>query len=318
MADSMFRASLAGAVDLSSLRKPETNSPAGLPGGVTSPGVASAAVSQEAVKVPDLVAVGTAANLKGFVTISASVPVVIEFFMAGNPQSDGLAVSLERAVRSLNGRTLLLRVDAHASTEVAQAFGIKAVPSVVALIKGQPLPLFEGDQPLDHVNAYLNRLLEVAAENGVSGLLTVTDEFNSTQEPTLPPRHLEAIEAIEGGNYDAAITIYQSILGESPADSLAIAGLAQANLLARTKGVDFEAVLGSAPENTEQVLLKADALVAVGHSGQGYQTILTRFAAADKDERETLRKRLLELFSIAQPDSPEVAQARRTLAALLY
>ena len=67
-----------------------------------------------------------------------------------------------------------------------------------------------------------------------------------------------------------------------------------------------------------EALLKADVLVAIGHAGQGYQTVLTRFAVADKDEREVLRKHLLELFSISQPDAPELAQARRALAALLY
>jgi putative thioredoxin len=309
MADSMSRASLAGAVDLSSLRKPEVNQ---------ATGAQSQTGVQEPIRVPDLVALGNANNLKGFVTISANVPVVIEFFSAGNPQSDALAVSLEKAVRSLGGRTLLVRIDAQASPEVVQAFAIQAIPSVVALIKGQPVPLFEGDQPLDHVNAYLNRLLQVAQENGVAGALTVSDEFSGPVEPTLPPKHLEAIEAIEAGNYQGAVAIYQGILLDSPADALAVAGLAQAKLLERTRGVDFDAVLGSAPQNQAEALLKADVLVAIGHAGQGYHTVLTRFAVADKDEREVLRKHLLELFSISQPDAPELAQARRALAALLY
>ena len=36
------------------------------------------------------------------------------------------------------------------------------------------------------------------------------------------------------------------------------------------------------------------------------------------DEREVLRKHLLELFTICPPDLPELADARRQLAALLY
>jgi putative thioredoxin len=99
---------------------------------------------------------------------------------------------------------------------------------------------------------------------------------------------------------------------------MAIAGLAQARLLIRTKEIDFEAVLASAPTDLETCLLKADACVAVGHAGEGYQTILTRFAIADKDEREKLRKHLLELFAVSPPDAPELAAARRSLSALLY
>jgi thioredoxin-like negative regulator of GroEL len=56
----------------------------------------------------------------------------------------------------------------------------------------------------------------------------------------------------------------------------------------------------------------------VGHPAEGYQVILTRFATAEKEEREKLRKHLLELFAVSPPDAPELAAARRALAALLY
>jgi putative thioredoxin len=58
--------------------------------------------------------------------------------------------------------------------------------------------------------------------------------------------------------------------------------------------------------------------MAVGHPGQAFSTILTRFATVFGDERELLRKHLLELFLICPPDQPELADARRQLAALLY
>ena len=99
---------------------------------------------------------------------------------------------------------------------------------------------------------------------------------------------------------------------------MAIAGLAQAKLLLRTDGLDFEKALALTPSDFDSAITKADACVAVGHSAEGYQAILTRFAVADKDEREKLRKHLLELFEISPPDAPELANARRALAALLY
>jgi putative thioredoxin len=58
--------------------------------------------------------------------------------------------------------------------------------------------------------------------------------------------------------------------------------------------------------------------MAVGHAGQAFSTILTRFAVVYGDERELLRKHLLELFLICPPEQPELADARRQLAALLY
>lgn len=309
MADFMSRASLAGAVDLSGLKKNDSNAQSAKP---------NPAAPGSAIKVPDFMALGTEANLKNFVTISGTVPVLIDFFAADLESSKLLSEKLVSLVRKLNGKMFLLRVDTQASLTVAQAFGVKEVPSVVALIKGQPIPLFEGDQTADTIQTVLTRLLQVAEENGVNGSLEVSTEFTDEQVQELPPKHKAAYDAIDAGDYQAAISHYESALNENPADAMAVAGLAQAKLLLRTKDIDFEAVLAGSPKDFDETVLKADACVAVGHAAEGYQTILTRFASADKDEREKLRKHLLELFSVSPPDAPELASARRALAALLY
>jgi len=308
MNDFMSRANLSGAVDLSSLRKPEISAQAG---------AANASASQS-INVPDLCAIGTEANLKNFITISNSVPVLIDFFAADLEISTALSEKLERLVRGLTGKMFLLRVDTQASLQVAQAFGVKEVPSVVALVKGQPIPLFEGDQTQETIQTVLDRLLQVAQENGVSGTLQVSSEFSEPQIAELPAKHKAAFEAIDAGDYAAAVKHYESAINENPADAMAIAGLAQAKLLLRTDGLDFEKALALTPTDFESAITKADACVAVGHSAEGYQAILTRFAIADQDEREKLRKHLLELFEISPPDAPELANARRALAALLY
>lgn len=309
MADFMTRASLAGAVDLSGLKKtdPTAHSTTARP-----------SEADSGIKVPDFMALGTEANLKNFVTISGTVPVLIDFFAADLETSKLLSEKLVGLVRKLDGKMFLLRVDTQASLTVAQAFGVKDVPSVVALIKGQPIPLFEGDQTADTIQTVLNRLLQVAAENGVNGLLEISAEFTDEQMQELPPKHKAAYDAIDAGDYQAAISHYESALNENPADAMALAGLAQSKLLLRTKDIDFEAVLASSPKTCDETILKADACVAVGHAAEGYQTILTRFVNADKDEREKLRKHLIELFSVSPPDAPELASARRALAALLY
>lgn len=309
MSDFMSRASLAGAVDLSGLKKADQVAQSTAAAGVSPAG---------GVKVPDLIAVGTEANLKNFVTISASVPVLIDFFASDLEQSASLSEKLERLVRALNGKLLLLKVDSQVSLNVAQAFAVKEVPSVVALVKGQPIPLFEGDQTEDAIKTVLDRLLQVAGENGVTGSLEISAEFAESTVQDLPVKHRAAFDAIDAGDYAEAVSQYESALRENPADSMAVAGLAQAKLLLRTKDIDFETVLGSTPNDFESCVLRADACVAVGHAAEGYEVILKRFAAADKEEREKLRKHLLDLFAVSPPDAPELAQARKALAGLLY
>ena len=314
MADFLSRASLAGAVDLSSLRKPATGNPNTDTSGQTPNGAAPAVL-----KVPDLLALGTESNIKNFVTISQSVPVLIDFFADDLAESKTLSEKLKNIVTALNGKVFLLRIDTVTQTQIVQAFGVTEVPTALAMLKGQPIPLFQGDQPEAAIQELIAKLLQVAAENGVTSVLQVSADFPTPQtEPELSPKHQAAFAAMESGDFEAAVSAYQAALLESPADKLAVAGLAQAKLLVRTKDIDIDAVLASEPKSVEQAKLKADAQVAIGQTAAGYKTILDVFAISDKDQREDLRRHLLELFDLAQPDSPELANARRALAALLY
>ncbi|WP_296630003.1 tetratricopeptide repeat protein [Rhodoluna sp.] len=309
MADFTSRANLAGAYDLSSLRKPEA--PA-------QPTQAAAPQQNMAeVAVPDLVTVGTEANIKAFLNLSKSVAVVVEFFATWSEPSKVLGEKIEAAVRAKQGQLLLVRVDADSAPTLVQAFQVKSVPSVLTLVKGQSVPLFEGDQSAESVSAVLDRLLEVGKENGITGKVVVS-EGAKAPEPELPPLHKAAFDAIDAGDYPAAVEFYKRALAEKPSDQLAVAGLAQANLLVRTSQFDVDAAVASEPSQLQEILNKADACVALGHAQQGFDVILKRFAIADQTEREILRKHLLELFQVWPQDSSEVIAARRALTALLF
>lgn len=311
MSDFMSRASLAGAVDLSSLRKPD---PAAAP---SAPGQQPAAAT-DLLTLPSLVAQGNETNLRNFIEVSNQLPVIIEFNAGWSEQSKALSPKLVKLTQALNGRILLLQIDLDSNINVAKAFKVGSAPTVLALLRGQPVPLFEGDQPEENVQVVFDRVLEIAAENGMTGVITVAEPSGEQLPPPLPPRHQAAFDAIDNGDYVEAVRQYEEALKENPGDSLASSGLAQAKLLVRTAGIDFEKVLVSAPANLDEVLLKADACMAVGHPGQAFSTILTRFAIVFGEEREQLRKHLLELFLICPPEQPELADARRQLAALLY
>ena len=312
MSDFMSRASLAGAVDLSSLRKPEPQL------GASNPPASTAENSASMLKLPSLVAQGNETNLRNFIELSNQVPVIIEFYAGWSEQSKVLTPKLTKLIESLAGRLVLLQIDLDSNVNVAKAFKVGSAPTVLALLRGQPVPLFDGDQPEANIQVVFDRVLEIAAENNIAATVSVDGPVEADLPQAMPPRHQAAYDAIDAGNYSLAVSEYEAALRENPGDNLASIGLAQVNLLIRTEGIDFEKVLSSAPESAEETLLKADACMAVGHPAQAFSTILTRFAAVFGDERETLRKHLLELFSICPPELPELADARRQLAALLY
>lgn len=321
MSDFSSRASLAGAVDLSSLKnRAQTPAPAAQP---VQPeqgsGVNSQATEATNPVVPALVIEGNEANFNNFIAVSNSVPLVIEFYASWSEPGKALSAKLQAQTELANGRILLIRVDVQAQPKIAAAFKVEGAPTVVAVIKGQPVPLFAGDQEAAAIATVFERILEVAAENQISGTAIV--DANAAAEaaaPKLSPRHQAAYDAIDRGDYQAAVLEYQAALNEMPSDALAKAGLAQARLLVRTAEVDVDEILASQPTELSDALLKADVLVAVGHAQQGFYLLLSAFESAAGEQRDEIRKHLLELFEVQGSDSPEVADARKKLALLLY
>ena len=330
MAEPFTRASLAGAVDLSALREraqaqaappsqtASASAPASAPAATSGP---STTQSSGELLVSGLVIEGGVENLRELLSLSDQIPVLVDFKTAAVAESAGLTVLLEKLILELDGRVILVRVDADSQPQILEAFQMRQGGVAVALIKGQPVPLISADLDEPEVRARLARLLEVSAQQGLTARAVVSDQVAKPTEPQLPPRHQKAFELIDAGDYDGAIAEYEAALREMPTDVMAQAGLAQTSLLKRVHGIDFAATfaLDPAPNDAaqlDQALLKADALVASGSPEAGMNLLLDRFAE-QFSERETLRTRLLEYFTILG-DHPSVAASRKRLTSLLY
>ncbi|HTL42189.1 MAG TPA: thioredoxin domain-containing protein, partial [Pseudolysinimonas sp.] len=117
--------SLRGAVDLSSLvRKANApQAPAGADAGAASGAPAG------------VVFPATDATFESVLQLSSRVPVVVEFY------APGLEPAMGRLVESYAGRLALVTVDGQANPQLAQAFQVREVPAVAAVIAGRPVNL---------------------------------------------------------------------------------------------------------------------------------------------------------------------------------
>jgi putative thioredoxin len=123
------------------------------------------------------------------------------------------------------------------------------------------------------------------------------------------------------GDLDAAEAAYRKVLAESPADAVAESGLAQVDLYRRVDGADPTAALAAAEANQDDLdaqCLAADVEVLSGQADRAYERLIKLVKRASGDERDAARKHLLSLFSVAGPDDPAVATARRQLASALF
>jgi len=302
-------AALRGAVDLSSLR----NRPAAsASGGAPATGAA----------IADVVVDATDESFGQILELSRTVPVVVDLWAEWCGPCKQLSPIIEKVTRELNGRVLLAKVDVDANPQLAQGFRAQSIPMVVALIAGQPVPMFTGAVPEEQVREVFAQLLQLAAQNGVTGSLPTGDGVaEEPAEPELPPLHAEAYAAIEVGDYAGAIRAYEKALAENPRDEEAITGLGQVRLLDRVQGLDLQAARAAAadaPLDLQAQFDVADLDLAGGHVEDAFGRLLDLFAQLPSDQRTPVRERLVELFGLIGAGDPRVIAARNRLSSLLF
>jgi putative thioredoxin len=177
--------------------------------------------------------------------------------------------------------------------------------------------------PEQELREVLDQLLQLAAQNGVTGSIAVDPSAEPAEpvEEPLPPHHQEAYDAIAAGDFATAIKEYETAIAKNPRDQLAVAGRAQVSLLARLDGADAAKIRESAagnPADRDAQLAVADLDVAGGHLDDAFDRLLELFPTLDAPGKNTVRTRMLEYFEIAGPEDPRVVSARRRLTGLLY
>ena len=300
MSDQRLGPALAGAVDLSGLVKKNQASPS------------ASATSDALVRDVD------DRSVAALVELSKTVPVILEVY------GGEVAPVLGPIIESYQGRFVLGTVRGESAPELVKALQVEGIPTVLALIAGQPVPLFKGIPAEQEVRTILDQVLGFAKENGVTGQVDpgpAPDAEGDQAEPALPPLHQEAFDALSRNDLPGAKAAYQRALAEAPADADAAAGLAQVELLERVYALDADQARRAAaedPESVERALDVADLDISGGHIEDAFVRVLGLYSAASDEDKERLRERLLTYFTIVGQAAPEVKKARAHLTSLMF
>jgi len=238
-------------------------------------------------------------------------PVIVLMWSARSPESAEMVKLLGKLEGDYKQAFALARVDIETHPQVAQAFQTKNIPYAVAIIAEQMVPLFEQSYPEAQVKMVLDKVLTLASEQGVG------------QAPVeqLEAEEIEAMEALEAGDYTAAEAAYKKWLARKPSENLAKLGLAQTQLLMRTEGLDLNEVIDESTKNPSDISLQlkaADVEIVNGGVEAAFTRLLHAVRATTGDDRTKVKDHLLSLFALIDPNDPRLVAARKELASALF
>jgi putative thioredoxin len=248
------------------------------------------------------------------IAASAQVPVIVDLWATWCAPCTQLSPILEKLAVEYGGRWILAKVDVDAEQGIAAAFRVQSIPTIVAVIKGQVLPVFTGALPEAQVRQYVDEVLRVAEQAGVAGSAGPGEQ---PPEPQEDPRWDEAADAIEAGDYDRAAALYEQLRAVD--EEQASAALAQVALVRRTDGVDPAAAVAASdadPTDLDLARVAADVEVAQGDADAAFERLLTVVRAAS--DKAPARQALVELFALVGDADPAVIAARTKLANALF
>ena len=238
-------------------------------------------------------------------------PVIVLMWSPRSTESVEMIKVLGKLEVDYKGVFALARVDIEAHPQVAQAFQTKAVPYAVAIIAEQMVPLFEQSYPEAQVRMVMDKVLTLASEQGIG------------QAPVeqMEAEEIEAMDALEAGNYVAAEAAYKKWLSRKPSENLAKLGLAQTQLLIRTEGLELNVVLDESTKNPTDITLQlraADVEIVNGGVEAAFARLIQAVRFTSGDERTKVKDHLLNLFALVDQSDPRLAAARKELASALF
>ncbi|HKB29553.1 MAG TPA: tetratricopeptide repeat protein [Streptosporangiaceae bacterium] len=274
---------------------------------------------------------------------SLSVPVIIDLWADWCGPCKQLSPVLEKLAVEAGGRWVLAKIDTEANQQLSAALRVESIPMVMVAIGGQLVPGFVGAIPEPQVRQWIDQVMAEAQrlgfgagggpQPGTEQADALSDAGAGRAQPGAPQRPqgpggrvddpdlVEAQEAMERGDLNAAEAAFGNMLAKSPGNPVAKLGLSQVRLVQRVNSYDQSAARKAAAEHPADVdaqIRVTDIDMAMGRIEEAFDRLMGTIKRTTGEDRDRARVHLLSLFDVLPPRDPRVAKARTKLSGLLF
>jgi len=265
---------------------------------------------------------------------SLTTPVLVDFWAAWCGPCKTLGPILEKVVDSYNGAVKLAKVDTDAQMQLAAAFGVRSLPTVVLVKDGQMVDGFMGAVPESAVREFLQRHVEPLGANAVEDIAAEANDVETPEQaiarlqqqlattPDKPDIKLDlALAYMRAGLPDSAQTELESLPANLAEDARAKRLRNQLEFSRTLKDAPDEATLRARiakdPADHEARDFLGARLLAQGDTAAGLDEFLTILRTQRDWNDGQAKKRLIAAFGIID-DEDLVGTYRRKMASLLF
>ena len=264
---------------------------------------------------------------------SMTTPVLVDFWAPWCGPCKSLGPVLEKVEAAYEGRFKLVKIDSDKEQQLAQAFGIKSIPTCVLLKNGQPVDGFMGALPECQVKQFLDKHLPAEGELQAQAAAQEAEEHLQAGDAQSARAAMEQALTTDPGNDDARFDLVKLLIGLGElAEASALLAPAMSRIPvplrfeAQTQWLNalefvttdprgeweldqFDALIAQNKRDFEARFAKSRLLIAIGQWEAAMDELLEIIMRDKKWDNEAPRKTFVALLELMTPPKSKTQEA---------